>query len=300
LARLLFVAVFTAATPLALVAAAGVSGVPLMWLTRDATAVGEVHPLTGFLSSLGILLWGASATLCLFTAFALRAGITTEVFRFLLASGLLAAFLLFDDLFLVHEALAPRYLGMDERLVYAAIVFAAASYALRFRRVIARLGSVTFPIAVVLLASSLFMDVALGEPLDGVLGQWLYFVEDGAKWLGIVSWCAFCADACLRLFAERLEAPGIAAVTAGGAGAGLLAGRRQPVERQREDRVDGEQLYPLHPVRLAVLRDDRHDPHADPDGHDLQRREAQVHRLGSDQVAQEDEHRRHEQGDLDR
>lgn len=57
-------------------------------LTKDVASLAELHPLSGALSTLGILLWCVTASVCLFTATQLRASSDSTRFRFLLSSGI--------------------------------------------------------------------------------------------------------------------------------------------------------------------------------------------------------------------
>jgi hypothetical protein len=38
-------------------------------MTNDTAAIARIHPIAGILSNLGVLLWCASASICLFAAF---------------------------------------------------------------------------------------------------------------------------------------------------------------------------------------------------------------------------------------
>ena len=49
---------------LAITAASLFLGVSMPNMTRDITAIANVHPLSGVLSNLGILLWCVAATVC--------------------------------------------------------------------------------------------------------------------------------------------------------------------------------------------------------------------------------------------
>lgn len=159
-------------------------------MTRDVTATANVHPLTGILSNLGILLWCAAASICAFAAVTLRNVKPREPFRFLLCSALLSAYLLLDDFFLFHDELAPRYLGVDEKLVYAALGIAVCAYLIAFRRLILRTHFAVLLLALGFLGIAVVMD-ALLEPWLRRMGHWEYFFEDGAKWLGIAAWCSY-------------------------------------------------------------------------------------------------------------
>lgn len=189
---------------LAMVLARLSSGVPIDRMTRDVAALAGVHPLTGFLSSLGILLWWASAAVYLHTAAVVRRVGTVAAdpgAGFLTWSGLLSAYLALDDLFQIHEHLAPEYLGVPERGVYAVLGLATAAYLWRYRRLL-RVGEGRLLwLALAGLAASVAVD-ALLERWLWRLGDWLYLLEDGTKWLGICCWAAFCAATC----AGRLRA----------------------------------------------------------------------------------------------
>jgi hypothetical protein len=171
-------------------------------MTRDVTATANVHPLTGILSNLGILLWCAAASICAFAAVTLRNVKPGEAFRFLLCSALLSAYLLLDDFFLFHDELAPRYLGVDEKLVYAALGIAVSAYLIAFWRVILQTHFAVLLLALGFLGSAVVMD-ALLEPWLRRLGHWEYFVEDGAKWLGIAAWCSYYVRTSYQLVARR-------------------------------------------------------------------------------------------------
>lgn len=191
-------------TGLILAAAAAASlffHVRMSVLTADVAATGHLHPLTGVMSSLGILLWCAAASICGFAAMALRDRRATESYRFLRASALLSTYLMLDDAFQFHEHLASRYFGLDEKAVFAVLGTAVAAYLLAFKEVIRKTNY-----AVLLLAVG-FLSVSVA--IDAILEPWLwrfenleYFFEDGAKWLGIASWCSYYVDTSYRLFAD--------------------------------------------------------------------------------------------------
>ena len=74
-----------------------VGGVPVPFMTRDIAALGHLHPLAGVLSNLGILLWAATAAICLFVAVTERGRLSAPVVRCLLFAGLLSAWLTLDE-----------------------------------------------------------------------------------------------------------------------------------------------------------------------------------------------------------
>ena len=193
-------------TVLAAMAAAGVLfQVNMDVMTRDAAATANLHPLTGVLSNLGILLWSAAASICAFAAMTHRNARPREPFWFLLSSALLSAYLLFDDFFLFHDELAPRYLGVHEKVVYAALGVAVSSYLIAFRRAILRTNFGVLLLALGFLAASAIMDAML-EPWLRRLDHWEYLLEDGAKWLGIACWCSYYVRTSYQLVAGQVGA----------------------------------------------------------------------------------------------
>ena len=174
--------------------------IPVM--TRDAAALAQIPPLWGIVSNLGILLWCAAASIGFFTAAALRSNGPSDAFRFLLFSSLLTAYLLFDDFFQFHENLAVHYIGLNERVVVAASGIATAAYLIAFRRfILQRTRFVILLLALGFFAASVAIDVVLEPWLIMGIGQWEYFLEDGAKLLGIACWCSYLAGTSHQLLA---------------------------------------------------------------------------------------------------
>ena len=165
-------------------------GVPYAKLFSDPTAVAEVHPFTGALSVVGSLMWAASAAICLQAGAVLRARSEHGgLAGYLLAAGLLSAWLLFDDQFLIHEAIAEDRLGVDQRLFFAAYVAAVAFGAVRFRHLVLASRWRLLAVSLALLALSVGIDV-LHRPL-GVSGEATVFFEDTFKLLGIAGWLGY-------------------------------------------------------------------------------------------------------------
>src|SRR6056297_2157274 len=85
--------------------------VEIEWMTRDVTVLGRIHPFSGFVSSLGILLWPITAGICLFTSIFYRKDIWKDNFGFFLYAAFLSFYLLFDDLFTLHEHAHMIFIG---------------------------------------------------------------------------------------------------------------------------------------------------------------------------------------------
>jgi hypothetical protein len=166
--------------------------------TRDVALLGKLHPLMGFLSSLSVLGWAMSSAIWLFSSFVMRARSPGGDSRLMLHSGLLSLFLCFDDFFMVHEFLAPRYLGMPEKAVYGALALAMLLYLWTHRKRLLQPEGLLLFAALGALGSAVLIDAVLA-PWMWRIGEWNYLIEDGLKWLGICLWLtfavAFCASA---------------------------------------------------------------------------------------------------------
>lgn len=167
-----------------------INEVSMASVTRDVTAIANIHPLTGILSTLSILLWSVAASITLFTAFILRHSGDSKIFTFLLSSSLLTAYMMFDDALLFHEALIPQYLGIDEKIVLLTLGVAVLTYLFSFKKIILETNYFVLTMAFVFLSLSVLTDGIL-DPWFWSLGHWEYLIEDGAKWLGIASWCSY-------------------------------------------------------------------------------------------------------------
>jgi hypothetical protein len=184
---------------LVVLAAAGLAGgIRISNLTRDpATITGDPFYL-GLVSSLGLMLWAGSAAICWFSRLLLKANPKTEHVRFFFhCSALLTVVLLFDDAFLFHELVFPRYLLIPEKVVMAVYLLLFASYLFYFRRLILTTDYLLLLAALTGFGLSLVLDRILP------LGDWSTFMEDNFKFIGISFWLVYfttTARALLRLY----------------------------------------------------------------------------------------------------
>ena len=150
-------------------------------LTREPQVVLDGPFYVGAFSNLGAITFAIPAVACLLAASLLQGPRR----RLLAAVGALSAFLLTDDLFLLHDAVFPR-VGIPETVVQAGYLLAIGVIVLVFRE---ELGLHLIAAVVLTLgwwALSVFMDSFLNNhPLN--VDQ---LVEDGAKFVGIMVWSA--------------------------------------------------------------------------------------------------------------
>jgi hypothetical protein len=169
----------------AVVAASAATGKPLWKFFNDPATVGGIHPLNGVVSHAGVLIWWAAAVVCLFASALLADDVRfRERRRMFLAAGLLSTILAVDDLFQVHEFLAPRHLGVPEELVFVLYGSIALAFLARFKDFLSRSRPHLLLLAFACFGISVLMD---GLPRS----KWTDFAENACKLMGIVSWFGY-------------------------------------------------------------------------------------------------------------
>ena len=174
--------------------------VPVELMTKDIAAIAGVNPLSGFLSGLGVLGWCSSATVCFFSAITLRGFKPKKIFNFFLFSGCLSIYLAFDDFFMFHELLAPKYLKVKEVYILIAIIIAVTAYLARFYKLILTTDYLIFVLAFSFLTISVLLDVAQSKSIINLDNNSEFFYEDGFKWLGIISWLSYFSCTAYKFF----------------------------------------------------------------------------------------------------
>jgi len=175
--------------------------------TRDISTIAQINPFSGILSNLGIFLWCIAASTCFFAAILLRDIKQAKYCSFLFSSALLSAYLMLDDAFLLHEDFVPKYFGINEKVVFVILGIAVLLYLKSFMSVIVKTKYGTLLLAFAFLSLSVVIDGIL-EPWLVRLGHWEYLIEDGAKWLGIVSWCIYYVNTSFLFVVRAYELPG--------------------------------------------------------------------------------------------
>lgn len=174
--------------------------VPFHTMTLDPVQVMaglKGNPFCGCLSNFGVLLWCSAAAVCLFSAASLKADGKREEACFLIFSGAITLILMIDDLFLFHEIVFPRILGIPGELLFCAYFLIIAFYLYRFHHVILQTDYILLGIAFAFLGVSFAVDLL---PFR-IRGQFL--VEDGSKFLGIVSWTGYFLRVCYTICRNR-------------------------------------------------------------------------------------------------
>ena len=179
-------------------------GVGIDKLTRDPAAITGTRPYIGFLSNIGIFFWSATATVCFFgAAYMAKRQDSLMVMRFLRASGLLTLYLGLDDTFLLHEDLLPGHLGIWEPLIYVGYAAFGLFYLLRFYAVILDTEYLLLMVAFFFLGISVSLDVIWDQNIIRLPSRIAFLAEDGAKFVGIVSWLVYSARVVNQHFIQR-------------------------------------------------------------------------------------------------
>ena len=136
----------------------------------------------GMISNLGILLWGAAASICFFATF--LEGINRESSKLLLLGGIFSSLLCIDDLFLLHD----RYIGQDFlNLTYLAI---SIFLLVRFRKILKIIGLFNLLISILFLGLSVFFDGVIQQIFNQNY-EFTQLFEEGFKFIGIACWLNF-------------------------------------------------------------------------------------------------------------
>lgn len=158
---------------------------------RDPASTTKVHPFTGVASNVGVILWTATATICLIGWAILRHNPDQLKFSaFLLCSGLLTSLLMLDDFFLLHEKVFNVYFGVPEKITYLGYFGLILWVAVAFRKCILKTEYLILLIAFGFFGLSIFTDTIQGR-IESVIGSWRILFEDGFKLFGIVSWLGY-------------------------------------------------------------------------------------------------------------
>lgn len=176
--------------------------VPVEILTRDIFVTTQAPVYTGLLSNLGILTWGISCAICIFTWFLVKPNNSQEkkVKAFIGWSGLISVFMMIDDFFMLHEEVIPTHVGIPEKLIVLAELAWVVFHLYYFRKII--LNSTPYKIlglSLLWFIFSLGVDVLPIEINYHTFQSNLMFIlEDGSKLMGIVTWCFYFCTVCYQ------------------------------------------------------------------------------------------------------
>ncbi|HKR05895.1 MAG TPA: hypothetical protein VJY62_14765 [Bacteroidia bacterium] len=160
--------------------------IQLNHFTKDPVQIMNAPFYTGLFSNVGILLWCGSVVICFFVRPFIPKNEENKPARiFLFFSGLVTMLLMTDDLFLLHEEVFPKYLGIPEKGVFVIYSNILLLYALLFRETIFKTDFIILGLAFLLIGGSTFVKrIPMPIPEDT-------FLEDAVKLFGIICWFTY-------------------------------------------------------------------------------------------------------------
>lgn len=163
--------------------------IPFNVYTRDPIQTLNGKPYVGIISSIGILLWCASASVLFFSAIlAGKQNMPGQLRQFLLYSGAFTSFMLLDDMFLFHDVIFPEYLKISENYFYITYGLILVTFLILYRKILLNTDYILLLLAFGFFVVSAGIDAFTAHVVE-LPGQ--FFFEDSFKLLGVISWFAF-------------------------------------------------------------------------------------------------------------
>lgn len=168
--------------------------IKLILVIRDLAQTCGYPIGVGMVSNIGILLWAAAASICLFVAFAEK--LNKESSKLLLLGGIFSGLLCLDDFFLLHD----RYIGPD--FLYLTYLAISVFLLVRFRRLLKKIGPLRLAISILFLALSVLFDGIIQQVFNQQY-ELIQLIEEGFKFLGIACWLNFWCKASSYVLKSR-------------------------------------------------------------------------------------------------
>lgn len=191
-----------------LVAVYLIADIPMRLFFIDPVAEFNAPMYIGLISNLGVLLWGAAASVCLFGGWlCLQSEGHREKGWFLTCAGLISAMLMLDDLYLLHEEVIEDHLFIPQEFVFLAYGVMVLCLLVRFRKLILSTDYLLLLLAFVFLATSIAVDVFVKPEEFTVFGDipGRHIIEDGFKLLGIATWSVYFVRTSMQLVAPLVR-----------------------------------------------------------------------------------------------
>lgn len=178
------------------------TGIHTRYMFMDPAYLTGRSPMLGFVSNLGVLGWCSAAAAAGTGALLMRGSSSRQRFWFLVALGLLTAYMTLDDLFMIHNVYLPS-VGVPGKVVALLLLATVGAGLVGFRRVVARTGWHMLAAALAFLAVSVLVDTrVIATELPG----W-GLVEGGAKLFGIFCWLSYVVATVDRFMRDERSSP---------------------------------------------------------------------------------------------
>ncbi len=157
--------------------------------SRDPIQILNGKPFYGVLSNIGAIVWSGTAAILFYSYFvSKRNGVAARRSLLLLISGVLTTCLLIDDLFLMHDVVFPEYLHINEKVLYSFYGLMVIAIFYFFFSIVKKTDYLFLILSFGFLGCSVFTDVLVDL---GIHIPYYFTVEDGFKFLGIISWSVY-------------------------------------------------------------------------------------------------------------
>ncbi len=181
----------------------GQRAVPVNDLLLDSATAGLSPWYKGLVSSVGILLWAVSVCACAATAFVAYHGDRLGATRVFRGAALFFAFLLLDDLFLLHSNVIPKLVPISQHLIMGLEGGLGLLWLIPAWPGVRRTRWEILAAATLALGVSMAVDIFLDGPNAGILQL---VAEDGSKFLGgvaLATWATVTAADVIRSVTRR-------------------------------------------------------------------------------------------------
>ncbi len=198
----------TYTTCILLLSAAYVAGItfniPFVQIVGDPALITKVHPFTGIISNIGVLIWCATSTICLFSGVFLWRFKQRKEAIFLISSGVLTFILLIDDFFMFHDYILRSFKAfkIKQTITYPLYILLTLWYVKSFLKLI-----LTKTNYFILGMAFTFLGLSMGLDFFMEDTNLKYFIEDALKFVGIFSWLVYFARSSYVLILDALSKP---------------------------------------------------------------------------------------------
>lgn len=168
-------------------------------LTADPNVIADQPFYIGLLSQLGLFFWSAAATLSFTFAFFSKRLVNDKVLTsFYVFSGVIISILMVDDCFMLHEDVLPG-LGIPQKVVFLIYGILVSIYLMKFYKIILKTPFILLLFAFGGFSLSALIDLFFHFETSNI---WDSFIEDGAKFTGIVFWVSYVFQTNRLIFKE--------------------------------------------------------------------------------------------------
>ncbi|MCU0390544.1 MAG: hypothetical protein MUE81_05465 [Thermoflexibacter sp.] len=159
----------------------------------DMQQLGNLQFYSGIITNLGVFLWVVGGIVNFFTFLVIGKYESNQQANYLLLSCLISFILAIDDFFMFHERWAYRYFSINEKYVLLSYMILIIYYLIAYRAIILKNNFVFLILSLGLFGFSVVADLSWEKVFgkESVHGIANFLVEEGAKFLGLMTWAIY-------------------------------------------------------------------------------------------------------------